>query len=111
MTLDQLDREEQTALGGLLRLMLRSDGNFTAAEEACINAVGEELGGAARIWSVISQSAQDCPDDARIRAGVAKVRRAEARAFIVDVLERVAASDDTSDRERELLAWLRSTWT
>lgn len=111
MTLDELSQDEQTALGGLLRMTLRSDGDFTEAEEEAINAEGRALGGEAKIWRVISQSAQDCPNEPDVRAWLAKVQRAEARAFIRGLVERIAASDGTSDREHELLTWLRTTWS
>ena len=110
MKLDDLKPHEQTALGGLIRLMIRSDGDFTEAEEATVEAIGNRLGGAGRLWSVISRSAQDCPGDEAIRAAAVKVERLGARAAILQVLEEVAAGDSVSDSERALLDWLRAQW-
>lgn len=111
MQLDDLKPHEQTALGGLIRLMIRSDGDFTEAEEATVEAIGSRLGGAGRLWSVISRSAQDCPNDDAIRAAAVKVERLAARAAILQVLEEVAAGDSVSDSERALLDWLRAQWS
>lgn len=109
MKLDDLDGDEKLALGGLLRMMIRSDGDFSEAEENAINAAGEPLGG--RLWPVISQSAQDCPQDADIRAAVARVTRAEARTLIRGVVQGLAESDLVSESEQGLLGWLDETWS
>ena len=111
MQLEDLKAHEQTALGGLIRMMLRSDGEFTEAEEATVERIGVRLGGAGKLWSAISRSAQDCPGDDDIRAAAVKVERLAARAAILQVLEEVAAGDAVSDAERALLDWLRAQWS
>ena len=111
MTIDELAKDERIALGGLLRLMIRSDGDFTEAEEETVNQLGEELlGGAGEMWRVISDSAQACPRDADIRAAAAKVTRAEARTVILDLMRKVAAGDEVSAEEETLIGWLESLW-
>lgn len=110
MRLDDLQSDEKLALGGLLRLMIRSDGDFTEKEEEAVNRAGERLGAEAGLWRLISQSAQDCPEDADIRAAVAKVVRPEARSLIRSAAKEVAEGDSLADSERELLAWLDSAW-
>ena len=111
MTIDDLQDDERIALGGLVRMMIRSDGDFTEAEEETVNAVGERLlGGPGAMWRLISASAQACPDDAAIRAAADTVTRPEARTLIRDVLSEIAAGDEVSDEERALLAWLDERW-
>jgi uncharacterized tellurite resistance protein B-like protein len=111
MTLDELESDERIALGGLLRLVIRSDGDFTEAEEETVNQLGEELlGGAGNMWKVISDSAQVCPRDADIRASAAKVSRPEARAVILDLMRKVAAGDEVSPDEESLIGWLETLW-
>lgn len=111
MRLDELTPDERLALGGLLRLMVRSDGDFSEAEEATINALGERLAGdPARMWSAISQSAQDCPTDDAIRTAVAAVARPEARALLRDAAREVAAGDEVVASEHALLVWLDGAW-
>ena len=82
MTINELDHDERIALGGLLRLIIRSDGDFTVAEEETVNQLGvKHLGDAAELWSLISDSAQAAPNDAAIRASAQKVTRPAARAM------------------------------
>ena len=58
--------DEQLALGGLLRLVIRADGAFTEEEEQRVNELGDELGGRDALWKAISDSAQAFPEDADI---------------------------------------------
>lgn len=111
MTINDLAPDERIALGGLLRLVIRSDGDFTEAEEETVNQLGEEhLGGAAAMWRVISDSAQACPRDADIRACAAKVTRPAARTVILDFMRKVAAGDEVSAEEETLIGWLETLW-
>ncbi len=110
MAIAELDDAEQLALGGLLRMMIRRDGDFSEAEEARIDALGEPLGGRDAIWRMVSRSAQAHRDDAAVRAAANAVKRPEARATILDALTQVAEADGRSKPEDEMLAWLRSTW-
>jgi len=111
MTINELQQEERIALGGLLRLIIRSDGDFTVAEEETVNQLGEKLlGGAGELWKLISASAQACPNDAAIRASAATVKRPEARAVILELVRAVAAGDEVTSDEAALIAWLESTW-
>lgn len=111
MTIKDLDPAERIALGGLLRLIIRSDGDFTVAEEETVNRLGEKhLGDAAELWSLISDSAQASPTDAAIRASAAKVTRPAARAVILELVREVAAGDEVSPDEAKLIGWLESSW-
>lgn len=111
MTINELDHDERIALGGLLRLIIRSDGDFTVAEEETVNQLGvKHLGDAAELWSLISNSAQAAPNDAAIRASAAKVTRPAARAAILELVREVAAGDEVSPDEAELIGWLEDSW-
>jgi hypothetical protein len=110
MTLDDLSKEEQLALGGLIRLMLRSDGDFSEAEEAQVNALGAELADPGRLWSVVSASAQAHRSDADIRAAAGRVTRPEVRALLRDALTRIARVGEMTREEQSLLDWLASLW-
>ena len=111
MRIQDLDDAERIALGGLLRLMIRSDGDFSEEEEETVNQLGERhLGEPGGVWRLISASAQACPSDDEIRAAAQKVERGEARTLITSILEEVAAGDEVSDEERELLSWLGDAW-
>jgi hypothetical protein len=110
MLIADLDDAEQLAFGGLLRMMIRKDGDFSEAEETRVDALGEANGGRDVIWGVISRSAQALRDDAAIRAAAGRVERPEARALMLDMLTQVAAADGTSAGEDAMLEWLRSIW-
>jgi len=110
MKLKDLEKHERDAFGGLVRLMLRADGDFTEEEEARVNEIGGELGGADLIWRVISDSAQALPKDAQIRESVKAVARPEARALILDTVARISASDGVDAREEDLAAWIAREW-
>lgn len=111
MKIKDLEKHERDTFGGLMRMMLRADGDFTEAEEARVNEIGEALGGAALVWRVISDSAQAFPKDEQIRASVKAVVRPEARALILDAIGRISASDGVDTSERELAAWLGREWS
>lgn len=110
MKLDDLNRDEQHALGSLVRLMLRSDGEFTEAEESKVHALGQRLDAADRIWSVISASAQAHPDDAAMRASAANVTRAPVRDLIRNALADIADDGTVTGSEKKLLEWLDQAW-
>jgi uncharacterized tellurite resistance protein B-like protein len=110
MTLDDLTREEQLALGGLIRLMLRSDGDFSEAEEAKVNALGARMADPARMWSVISASAQAHRSDADIRAAAAAVTRPDVRTLVREALADIAADGAITRDEQALLDWLTGLW-
>jgi len=110
MKLDDLEKHEQLALGALIRLMLRSDGEFTEVEERKVSELGTRLGAADRIWSVISASAQACPTDATMRATASTVTRIEVRSLVRAALADIAADGEVSGSETSLLAWLDGVW-
>jgi len=109
MDLHGLDDAEQVAFGGLLRMMIRKDGEFSDAEEARVDALGGGEGREA-IWRLISRSAQELRDDPAIRLAAGRITRPEAREYILDALTQVAAADGTNDAEAAMLTWLRSIW-
>lgn len=110
MRIDELEIHERHVLGGLLRMMVRSDGDFAEAEEEAIDALGEGIGGRDAIWRIISDSAQALPDDAQTKRAVTEVTRPEARAVILDALREVAAPGDVVKAEQSLLDWVEKTW-
>lgn len=110
MNLVDLTRDEQLALGGLIRLMVRADGVFTEEEEQRIDAIGEELASRELIWRMISDSAQAFPNDAALRRAAAAVTRTEVRELMLGVLSSVAVADTVTPGERGLLDSLRAAW-
>jgi hypothetical protein len=110
MNLADLTRDEQLALGGLIRLMIRADGVFTPEEEERVGAIGEELGGKDLIWRMISDSAQAFREDGEVRRAAAAITRVEARELMLGVLTSVAVADTVTPGEKGLLDALRIAW-
>ncbi len=110
MNLPDLTRDEQLALGGLIRLMIRADGVFSSEEEERVNAIGEELGSKDLIWRMISDSAQAFKDDSELRRAGIAIKRVEARELMLGVLTSVAVADTVSPGEKGLLDALRVAW-
>lgn len=110
MNLNDLTRDEQLALGGLVRLMIRADGVFTQEEEERVSAIGEELGGGALLWRIVSDSAQAFRSDADVRRAGAAIARAEARELVLGVLTSVAVADTVTPAEQGLIDALRAAW-
>lgn len=110
MKLLDLSDAERLALGGLLRLLVRADGEFTEAEEEQINQLGDELGGRELLWKAISASAQAFTTDQEVRRAGLGIERPEARELTLSILTRVAHSDSLSPDEQGILEALRSHW-
>ncbi len=112
MRIDELTVQERMALGGLIRLMVRSDGNFSEEEEARIDAIGElRAGGRAQMWRLISESAQSLPTEATIRAAAVEIAREDARTTVLAMLTSIAEEGGITDNEGHLLDWLRKSWS
>lgn len=110
MDLKDLTRDEQLALGGLVRLMIRADGVFSPEEEERVGAIGEELGGSELLWKIISDSAQVFRDDADVRRAGVAVTRNEARELILGILTSIAVADTVTPGEQGLIDSLRAGW-
>lgn len=110
MNLKDLTRDEQLALGGLVRLMIRADGVFSEEEEERVNAIGEELGGVDLFWKMISDSAQAFRSDEDVRVAAIAITRTDARELVLGVLSSVAVADTVSAAEQGLIDALRAAW-
>jgi hypothetical protein len=110
MKMSDLSASERLALGGLVRLLVRADGDFSEAEEEAVNRIGEELGGAGLLWSAVSDSAQSLRTDQDVRRAGLAIERPEVRALVLAVLGRIAHSDAVAPSEEGILLALRAHW-
>lgn len=110
MKLTDLSSDERLALGGLIRLLVRADGEFSVAEEERLDASGDALGGKELLWKAISASAQAFKTDADIRDAGLAIARPEVREVVLSVLESVARADTMSPAEASLIATLKTHW-
>jgi hypothetical protein len=103
---DELTPTEQRALVGLVRLMVRMDGEFTAAEVMAIQSLARELG-ATSFWAAMTEATTMEMGD--LEALVGEVRH-EVRDWMYGVLVGLAAVDGIDVAESELLEWLMQAW-
>lgn len=109
MQLDELTRDEQLALVGLVRLLVRLDGSFSESEREAVDELADDLG-SERFWELIDEAGTSLSESEAIRAQAQRVTRDEARLAIYDALLDLAMRDTISVEEDGLLEWLRSTW-
>jgi len=126
-----LTPEEQLAFSGLIRLLIRADGEFTAEEQFVVEKVMAELvlrsaspqspyrsaqgSGAAQpdpeaTWALVDRAGRELPNDDAIRAAALKVTNPEVRAALYCALQEIAAADSVSEAEWPLLDWLATAW-
>lgn len=110
MNIDELDANERNVLGGLLRMIVRSDGEFAEDEETSIDALGEGIGGREAIWKIISASAQALPSDEAIYGAVSSVRRDEAKEVILRAVGEVASQGGLVPEEQRVLDRVEKIW-
>ena len=107
--LKDLAETEQLALGALLRLLVRLDGQFSEAESEALQEIALDFG-EKRFWKVMEDAAQKSPNEEAIRVLAAGVSRQPARELIYGLVLGVAMSDVIQGRESSLLEWLRKEW-
>lgn len=103
---DELTPTEQHALVGLVRLMVRMDGELTTAEVMAIQSLARDLG-AMSFWAAMTEA--NTMEMSDLEALVGDVRH-ELRDWMYGVLVGLAAVDGIDVAESELLAWLMQAW-
>jgi Tellurite resistance protein TerB len=109
MELKDLNGDERTALVGLVRAVVMSDGNVSEDE---IEEVAEIVDG---FGEEGYQAAMDAfegrfPDEKSFRTFLSGIQRQEARELIYGTLLQGAAADAIEGGESELLSWLADAW-
>ena len=106
MQFDELEEHEQLSLAGLVRLVVRMDGQFSPGEVDAVAALAREVG-APGFWSTMAQAQTIEMDE--LGTLVARVRP-EIREWMYGVLVGLAAVDGIEESESDLLSWLMDTW-
>ena len=107
-TIDLTD-DERLALAGLVRLMVKADGEFSPEEAGAVAEMAQDLG-EAPFWAAIDRAAQELTDDDKIRAAARAVTRADARETIYGALLGLSQHGATTGGEDDLLEWLADEW-
>ncbi len=109
MALDALDHGEKLALVGLVRLMIRLDGEFSEEERAMLDDIVDELG-EAEFDKLAAEVAEKMQTEDQVRYYAERVERKEAREQIFEVLYALAIPGSIVAAESALLDWLRDRW-
>jgi hypothetical protein len=103
---DELEKQEQLALAGLVRLVVRMDGQFSPGEVDAVAALAREVG-ATDFWSKMAQAQTIEMDEL---GDLVEQVRPEIREWMYGVLVGLAAVDGVEEAESDLLSWLMDTW-
>ena len=109
MTLQDLTADEKIALAGLVRMLVRADGEFSSAEVSAVTQLGKELG-SMEFWKLMSLAQQTLEDANDVMDAVAQVERPEVREWIYGVLIGLAAVDGIDEAEGTVLDWVMQVW-
>ena len=119
---------EQLAFAGLVRMLIRADGEFTAEEQYVVEMVTAELvpspskDGTYRdapappepdpeaIWALIDRAGRELRDEAAVLRAAESVTTPEARGAIYQALREIAEADVISEAEWPLLHSLARLW-
>ena len=109
MTLLDLTHDEQLALIGLVRLMIRLDGQFSPGEAQQLDGIVGELG-EETFSTLVDEANETFRDTDALRDRAAAIERKEARELIYGTLLDLAVHDGVAFGEADLLEWLQKTW-
>lgn len=107
--LDDMTRDEQLAFLGLLRVLVRVDGEFSREEAQAMHAVARRVG-SADFWRRMAESQAIYLTSEQVYEAARGVDRAEIRRFVYDCLDEVASVDGIDPSEAQMLTWLRHEW-
>ncbi|MEO0325708.1 MAG: hypothetical protein AAF447_22315 [Myxococcota bacterium] len=106
-TFAELEEHERLALAGLVRLMVRMDGEFTPAEVGAVAQIARDLG-SSDFWTMMNEA--QLLEMEELAARVERVTRKPIRAWMYGLLVDLAGVDGVDPAEGELLKWLTETW-
>lgn len=109
MELQDLNTDERTALVGLIKAVVMSDGNVSEDEleevEDIVDAFGEES-----YQQSLDAFEARFLDQASFQRFLRTITRQEARDLIYGNVLQAASADAIEGRESELLGWLADAW-
>jgi hypothetical protein len=109
MELQELNPDERTALVGLVKAVVMSDGNVSEDEIEEVERIVEAFGEDAYQRSLDAFESRFL-DENSFRRFLTTISRQEARDLIYGTVLQGAAADAIEGRESELLSWLTDAW-
>jgi uncharacterized tellurite resistance protein B-like protein len=105
-----LNDDERLALVSLLRLVVQADKQYSREEDSRLAQISSEMGDDLYDGTVTEARAKlPTPEDVRRHA--AKVVRPESRAFILGLLQGIAAADGEATEEKVEIEALLRLWS
>ena len=109
MKLSDMTDVEQSALGNLVRLMLRLHTEAASEESDVLREAAAELG-EDEFWELMRQANLEQRTEDRVREQAAAIERKDVQERIYGLLFSIAVTGSIIPQESELLKWLSTTW-
>lgn len=110
MEITELDEHEQFALLGLVRLLIKADAVLSEEENAHIVGIRDAMGNT-RFQALATRCRREVRSRSELLGPMAAVERQAARKRIYDEVAALGAVDGLADSERDLLGWIKETWS
>lgn len=94
---------------GLVREIVRADGEYTEREEAFVAELSEQIG-PERFREAMDEVREQMSKRAELKDAAKRVERQEARQLMFDHLIKAAVVDGVDEAEVKPLSWLASWW-
>ncbi len=107
MQFDELSPDEQLAFAGLIRLMIRMDGELSPGEVTAVSALAKDIG-APNLWMLMTDTR--ALESNEVSRRVKEIDSRPIREWMYGVLVGLAAVDGIDPSETTLLDWLREVW-
>jgi len=108
MTIADFTDVERLAFGGLIRLLVAADNQYSREEADALADLSEDLG--ADLWALVEAAAQHFEGVEQIRAAAADVHRPEVKELIYGALLGIGQRGTLGEGEQSLLDWLAQLW-
>jgi hypothetical protein len=109
VTLSELEPHERLAFAGLVRALVRQDGEVSPEEATAMTKLAHRVG-AQQFWAAM-KTAQEClPNPSDVTEAAQDVTRTEVREWAFGQLRILADADGFDVAEQALLQWLSRAW-
>lgn len=109
LTIAELEHGEKLVLVGLVRLMIRLDGEFSEDEREFLDDLVTEIGEES-FNALAAEVTEKMQDEEQVRYYAERTQRQIAQDLIYGTLFDLGAKGTIVSSESELLEWLRTTW-
>lgn len=108
-SLTELSRDEQLAFLGLVRILVRLDGEFSPEEASVMHVIAKRVG-STLFWKAMAEAQAVFGSADQVFAAARTLQRDEVRSFVYDCLVEIASVDGIDPSETQMLSWLGHEW-